>query len=94
MSAMSSRRKKQQYTETALRTVYCYNNVEKKRSYYGVPYTVGVVANHIWQSLVEKAGYKIEDIPKTWDAFYDFFKAVQKKLRAQGVRNVYASAFR
>ena len=45
--------------------------------------------NHIWRPLVEKAGYKIEDIPKTWDAYYDFFKEVQKKLRAQGVRNVY-----
>ena len=40
--------------------------------------------NHIWRPLVEKAGYKMEDIPKTWDAFYDFFKEVQKKLRAQG----------
>ena len=38
--------------------------------------------NHVWRPLVEKAGYKIEDIPKTWDAFYDFFKGVQKKLRA------------
>src|SRR5438093_1235582 len=38
----------------------------------------------------EKAsGYKVEDIPKTWDAFYDFFKDVQKNLRKQGVRNVY-----
>jgi hypothetical protein len=37
--------------------------------------------NHVWRPLVEKAGYKIEDIPKTWDAFYDFFKGVQKKLR-------------
>ena len=45
--------------------------------------------NHVWRPLVEKAGYKIEDIPKTWDAYYDFFKEVQKKLRAQGVRNVY-----
>ena len=40
--------------------------------------------NHIWRSLVEKAGYKIEDIPKTWDAYYDFFKDVQKKLRGAG----------
>jgi multiple sugar transport system substrate-binding protein len=31
----------------------------------------------------------MEDIPKTWDAFYDFFKEVQKNLRKQGVRNVY-----
>src|SRR5437764_898612 len=41
----------------------------------------------------QKAGYKIEDIPKTWDSFYDFFKDVQKKLREQGVRHVYGLGF-
>jgi multiple sugar transport system substrate-binding protein len=80
---------KEEYTETALLNTYCYNNVEKKRSFYGVPDITGALPNHIWRPLVEKAGYKIEDIPKTWDAYYDFFKEVQKKLRTQGVRNVY-----
>jgi multiple sugar transport system substrate-binding protein len=84
---------KEEYTDTALLTVRCYNNVEKKRSYYGVPYTVGASMNHIWRPLVEKAGYQMSDLPKTWDAFYDFFKEVQKKLRAQGVRNVYGLGF-
>jgi multiple sugar transport system substrate-binding protein len=80
---------REEFTETALINVNCYNNVQKKRSFYGVPLTMDVLPNHIWQPLVEKAGFKMEDIPKTWDAFYDFFKEVQKKLRAQGVRNVY-----
>jgi len=80
---------KEELIETALLSAYCYNSIEKKRSYYGVPFTMDVLPNHIWRPLVEKAGYKMEDIPKTWDAFYDFFKEVQKKLRAQGVRNVY-----
>src|SRR5438552_1266792 len=80
---------KSQYIETALLNTYCYNNVEKKRSYYGVQFSNDVLPNHIWKPLIEKAGYTLEDIPKTWDAFYDFFKEVQKKLRAQGVRNVY-----
>jgi multiple sugar transport system substrate-binding protein len=84
---------KEEFTETALLTVRCYNNVEKKRSCYGVPYTVGASMNHIWRPLVEKAGYSMEDLPKTWDAYYDFFKDVQKKLRAQGVRNVYGLGF-
>ena len=84
---------KEEYTETALLNTYCYNNVEKKRSFYGVPYTTDVFTNHVWRPLVEKAGYKIEDIPKTWDAYYDFFKDVQKKLRAQGMRNVYGLGF-
>src|SRR5215468_4865946 len=80
---------RKEYTETALLTVHCYNNVEKKRAYYGVPYTVGASMNHIWRPLVEKAGYSMEELPKTWDAYYDFFKDVQKKLRTQGIRNVY-----
>src|ERR1700737_2438437 len=84
---------KTQYTRTALLTVNCYNSIEKKRSFYGVPYTVGCQTNHIWRPLVEKAGYTLEDLPKTWDAFYDFFKEVQKKLRAQGMRHVYAMGF-
>src|SRR5438105_8006095 len=84
---------REEYTDTALLTVRCYNNVEKKRSFYGVPYTVDAFTNHIWRPLVERAGYNMEDIPKTWDAFYDFFKDVQKKLRAQGMRNVYGLGF-
>jgi multiple sugar transport system substrate-binding protein len=67
---------RKEYTETAVLTVHCYNNVEKKRGYYGVPYTVGASMNHIWRPLVEKAGYSMEDLPKTWDAYYDFFKDV------------------
>ena len=80
---------KEEFVETALLSAYCYNSVQKKRSYYGVPFTMDVLPNHVWRPLVEKAGYKMDDIPKTWDAYYDFFKEVQKKLKAQGVRNVY-----
>ena len=84
---------KAQYGETALATAYCYNSAEKRRSFYGVPYTIAVRPNHIWRPLVEKAGYTMEDLPRTWDAFYDFFKEVQKKLRAQGERKVFGLGF-
>src|SRR5438309_5498679 len=80
---------REEFTETALANNYLYNNIEKKRSFYGVPYTTATLPNHVWRPLVEKAGYKMDDIPKTWDAYYDFFKEVQKKLKAQGARNVY-----
>ena len=82
-----------QYTETALLTAHCYNSVEKRRGYYCVPYTCAVRPNHVWRPLVEKAGYKIQDAPKTWDAYYDFFKEVQKGLRGQGMRNVFGMGF-
>jgi multiple sugar transport system substrate-binding protein len=80
---------KAEYTEAALLSAYCYNRVRKTRSYYGVPVTTAALPNHIWRPLVEKAGFKIGDIPKTWDAYYDFFKDVQKRLRAGGDRHVY-----
>jgi multiple sugar transport system substrate-binding protein len=84
---------KDEFTESALLSANCYNGVEKHRSYYGVPFTTAALPNHIWRPLVEKAGYKIEDIPKTWDAYYDFFKDVQRKLRVKGERKVYGLGF-
>jgi len=82
-----------QFSDTALQSAQAYNSVTKKRSFYGVPIRAGVIPCHIWKSLVEKAGMKIEDIPKTWDAYFDFFKKVQDNLRKQGERKVYGLGF-
>jgi len=84
---------KSQFSETALLAAQAYNNVTKKRATYGVPLRAAVVPCHIWKSLVKKAGMKIEDIPKTWDAYFDFFKKVQDNLRKQGERKVYGLGF-
>jgi multiple sugar transport system substrate-binding protein len=54
-----------------------------------VPYKAATVPFHIWRSLVEQAGHRIEDAPATWDAYWDFFKQVQNNLRAKGTRKVY-----
>jgi multiple sugar transport system substrate-binding protein len=77
----------------AVESAYCYNNKEKKHSFYGIPYHVSFTPFHIWGSLVEKAGYKMSDIPNKWDAFIDFFIPIQKKLQAQGMRHTYATGF-
>jgi multiple sugar transport system substrate-binding protein len=84
---------KDKYSQTALTAAHAYNNVTKKRSFYGVPVRAAVIPIHVWKSLVEKAGYQMSDLPKTWDAFFDFFKEVQKKLRAQGMRKIYGQGF-
>jgi multiple sugar transport system substrate-binding protein len=81
---------KSQYHPTSLLAARYYNNTTKTRSYYYAPYRSTVLPFHIWNSLVEKAGYKLADAPKTWDAFWDFFKPMQKKLREKGLRGVYA----
>ena len=84
---------KSHYLPTALISAHCYDNEKKERSVYGVPYKGSVRPFHYWRDLVDKAGYKESEIPKTWDAFIDFFKPVQQKLRDQGMRHVYATGF-
>ena len=66
-----------------------YNGTAKKRSFYGVPHKAAVIPFHVWGDLVEKAGMKRTDIPNKWDAFLDFFRPVQDKLREQGMRHTY-----
>jgi multiple sugar transport system substrate-binding protein len=81
---------KAQFSEMALTGVDFYNNVEKKRAFYAVPWKAASVPFHIWKSLVEKAGYKVADIPDTWSKFIDFFKPMQKTLQAAGMRHTYS----
>ncbi len=84
---------KADFAPIAIDSCFLYNNGTKKRGYYVVPMIIGAVPFHIWKSLVQKAGYKISDIPNTWDTFLDFFKPVQDKLRAQGMRNIHAYGY-
>jgi multiple sugar transport system substrate-binding protein len=81
---------KSHYHPTAILAARYYNNVEKRHGIYLAPYKSSVSPFHVWNSLVEKAGYKLSDAPKTWDAYWDFFKPMQKKLRDKGMRGVYA----
>jgi multiple sugar transport system substrate-binding protein len=67
-----------------------YNSVTKKRGAYQAPFKTATLPFHIWNSLVEKGGLKVANAPKTWDAFWDYFKPVQAKLRDQGLRGVYS----
>jgi multiple sugar transport system substrate-binding protein len=81
---------KSQLHPTAYLATHYFNNVSKERRAYYAPVKIGVLPFHIWGSMVEKAGFKMADAPKTWDAFFDFFKPMQKALRGKGMRGVYA----
>jgi multiple sugar transport system substrate-binding protein len=84
---------KANYSQNAHDSSFAYNDIVKKRAYYQIPWKAAAVPFHIWKSLVEKSGQKIADIPKTWDAFQDFFRPVQDGLRKAGMRNVYAYGY-
>jgi multiple sugar transport system substrate-binding protein len=77
-------------SETAILNSSFYNSVTKRRAFYLAPVKQAVAPMHIWGDLVAKAGLKLSDAPKTWDAFWDFFKPMQATLRAKGMRKLYA----
>ncbi len=78
------------FSNTALLSTKLYNRVKKERAFYAIPFKCGCEPFHIWSDLVEKAGYKMADVPNTWDKRFDFFKPMQAKLRDKGMRKVYA----
>ena len=80
---------KSKYHPNAILSTNCFNKATKKRAFYGVCHKAAVIPFHVWGDLVEKAGYKRTDIPNKWDAFLDFFRPVQDKLRQQGMRHTY-----
>jgi multiple sugar transport system substrate-binding protein len=81
---------KSELSHTALLNSSYYNSVTKRRSYYLVPLQQGGEPFHIWGDLVEQAGFKMSDVPNTWDARWDFFKPMQQILRSKGRRKIYA----
>ena len=79
-----------QLSETAKLCSTFYNKATKKRSYFLCPIKQGTTPFHIWGDLVEKAGFKMEEIPKNWDGIWTYLKQVQAPLRAKGMRKIYA----
>jgi multiple sugar transport system substrate-binding protein len=76
-------------TESAILNSTFYNNATKKRSIYLCPIKQAPAPMHVWGDLVEKAGFKLSDAPKTWDKYWEFFKPVQTELRKKGMRKMY-----
>src|SRR5260370_34129911 len=84
---------KKDFLKLAVDSSFLYNGVTNKRAHTMVPMKISGWPFHIWRSLVEKAGYKISEMPHTGDTFLDFFKPVQDSLRKQGMRNIYAYGY-
>lgn len=81
------------YSETVLEGVYLYNNIAKKRSYYAIPVSQGTTLIFYWRDLLKLAGRSDKDIPKNWDAFWQFWEQVQDILRTQHNMKIYGLGF-
>ena len=77
---------KGEFHPTAMLGSRFYNAKLKKHAFYTVPIKCSTLMEQIWRPLIEEAGFTDADIPKTHDAYFDFFQIVQDKLRAKGKR--------
>ena len=78
--------REKEFLPAALDACRYYNKVLKKRSWYAVPIKGATLTEQIWRPMLHEAGFGDGDLPKTHDAFYDFFQVVQDKLRSKGKR--------
>jgi multiple sugar transport system substrate-binding protein len=64
------------------------------RGLYALPMGRGTNHVHVWQSLLERAGFTFADIPKEWEAFWTFWcDRVQPAVRrATGRDDIYGVA--
>ncbi|WP_339383731.1 ABC transporter substrate-binding protein [Oculatella sp. LEGE 06141] len=81
------------YSVSVLRAIRSYNNVEQKRGYYSVPLHQATIHIFYWKDLLQQAGFTPSDIPSEWDAFWDFWKTVQDKLRSQQTFGNYSAIY-
>jgi multiple sugar transport system substrate-binding protein len=44
-----------------------------QRGFYGLPFGRSTNHIHVWTSLLEQAGFTLDDIPKEWEAFWSFW---------------------
>jgi multiple sugar transport system substrate-binding protein len=62
------------------------------RALYGLPMARDTNHLHVWASLLERAGFTLEDIPREWEAFWSFWcDTVQPAVRrATGRDDIWA----
>jgi multiple sugar transport system substrate-binding protein len=64
---------KGKFLPNTIETTFMYNDKAKKRAYYAVPIKRQTMHIQYWKDMLTEAGYKESDIPKTWNAYFDFW---------------------
>src|SRR5258707_7264019 len=64
---------KSAFAPNTLETALLYNDVAKKKAYYGFPLKQQSMHVQIWGDLLEQAGFKVSDIPTKWEDYWSFW---------------------
>src|SRR5712671_5296135 len=79
---------KSAFAPNTLETALLYNDVAKKKAYYGFPLKQQSMHVQIWGDLLEQAGFKVSDIPTKWEDYWSFWcdKVQPAYRKASGTR--------
>ena len=82
---------KDQFFPAILDKALMKNGRTERYAYYGVPLQQFTINIHVWKSLLDQAGLRMEDIPREWDAFWAFWcdKVQPAVRRATGRDDIY-----
>ena len=82
---------KSAFAPNTLETALLYNDVAKKKAYYGFPLKQQSMHVQIWGDMLEQAGFKQSDIPTKWEDYWSFWcDKVQPASRKATGQRVYA----
>jgi multiple sugar transport system substrate-binding protein len=79
---------KDRFAPNTVETTFLYNDKDKKKAYYAFPLKQQTMHIQYWIDMLEQAGFKESDIPKTWKEYWAFWcdKVQPGVRRAAGSR--------
>jgi multiple sugar transport system substrate-binding protein len=82
---------KPRFSPNTVETAFLYNDKAKKKAYYAFPLKQQTMHIQYWSDMLETAGFKESDIPKTWKDYWAFWcDKVQPALRRKSGKRDYA----
>jgi multiple sugar transport system substrate-binding protein len=82
---------KASFLPVTLETVYLLNEKTGKRAYYAFPMKRQTMHIQYWKDMLAEAGFKDADIPKTWNAYWDFWCGkAQAGYRKKSGKRIYS----
>jgi multiple sugar transport system substrate-binding protein len=79
---------KSQFAPNTVETTYLYSDKAKKKAYYAFPLKQQTMHIQYWIDMLDQAGFKESDIPKTWKEYWSFWcdKVQPASRKATGQR--------
>ena len=82
---------KPRFSPNTVETAFLYNDKAKKKAYYAFPLKQQTMHIQYWSDMLETAGFKESDIPKTWKDYWAFWcDKAQPALRRKSGKRDYA----